>query len=260
MKPDLTVPGQRVLVTAGAAGIGRAIATTFADAGARVHICDVDRVALERMSAERPDISSTTADVANVDDVDRLFADVRARLGGLDVLVNNAGIAGPTGRIEDIPIEDWERCIAVDVNSLFYCTRLAMPMIKAAGGGSIINLSSAAGRLGFPLRSPYAFAKWGVVGFSASLAIEAGQEGVRVNCIQPGVVEGERIDRVAAAKAEAFGVTVDEMKQRMVANVSMRTMVSAQDIANMALFLASDAGRHISGQAISVCGNVETLA
>lgn len=260
MKPDLAVPGKRVLVTAGAGGIGRAIATTFADAGARVHICDVDREALASFAKERPAITATYADVSNLADVDRLFDDVRKHLGGLDVLVNNAGIAGPTGRIEDIRVEDWERCIAIDLNGLFYCTRLAMPMIKAAGGGSIISLSSAAGRLGFPLRSPYAAAKWGVVGFTASLAIEAGQDGVRVNCIQPGVVEGDRIDRVAAAKAEAFGITVDEMKQRMVENVSMRTMVSAQDIANMALFLASDAGRHVSGQALSVCGNLETLA
>ena len=260
MKPDFGVPGQRVLVTAGAGGIGKAIATTFADAGARVHVCDVDQAALASFSQERPDISASIADVSDVAQVDALFETVKRQLGGLDVLVNNAGIAGPTGRIEDIAIADWERCIAVDLNGLYYCTRLAMPMIKAAGGGSIINLSSAAGRLGFPLRSPYAAAKWALVGLTASLAIEAGQDGVRVNCIQPGVVEGERIDRVAAAKAQAFGVTTEEMKKRMVEKVSMRTMVSAQDIANMALFLASDAGRHISGQALSVCGNVETLA
>lgn len=260
MKPDLGIPGKRVLVTAGANGIGRAIATTFADAGARVHICDVDTAAIAALAAERPDITASVADVSDVAQVARLFEDVRTRLQGLDVLINNAGIAGPTGRIEDIPVEDWERCIAIDLNGLFYCTRLAMPMIRAAGGGSIISLSSAAGRLGFPLRSPYAAAKWGVVGFTASLAIEAGQDGVRVNCIQPGVVEGDRIDRVAEAKARSFGVTTDEMKRRMVDKVSMRTMVTGQDIANMALFLASDAGRHISGQALSVCGNLESLA
>ncbi|MEI7968716.1 MAG: SDR family oxidoreductase [Betaproteobacteria bacterium] len=260
MKPDLGIPGKRVLVTAGANGIGRAIATTFADAGARVHICDVDTAAIAALAAERPDITASVADVSDIGQVTRLFEDVRTRLQGLDVLVNNAGIAGPTGRIEDIPVEDWERCIAIDLNGLFYCTRLAMPMIRAAGGGSIISLSSAAGRLGFPLRSPYAAAKWGVVGFTASLAIEAGQDGVRVNCIQPGVVEGDRIDRVAEAKARSFGVTTDEMKRRMVDKVSMRTMVTGQDIANMALFLASDAGRHISGQALSVCGNLESLA
>ncbi|MCW5623922.1 MAG: SDR family oxidoreductase [Burkholderiales bacterium] len=259
MKPDLSVAGKRVLVTAGAGGIGRAIAETFADAGARVHACDVDVPALDRLARERPDIGRSVTDVSDPVQVEQLFADVRAGLGGLDVLVNNAGIAGPTAKIEDMAIADWERCIAVDLNSLFYCTRLAMPMIKAAGGGSIINLSSAAGRLGFPLRSPYAAAKWGVVGFSASLAMEAGPDHVRVNCIQPGVVEGERIDRVAAAKAEAFGVTPDEIKRRMVEHVSMRTMVTAQDIANTALFLASDAGRHISGQAIPVCGNLEVM-
>ncbi len=260
MKPDLSVPGKRVLVTAGASGIGRAIAETFADAGARVHICDVDTAALAELAAARPEITATVCDVSDVAQVERLFNDVTRALGGLDVLINNAGVAGPTGRIEDIAIADWEKCIAVDLNALFYCTRLAMPMIKAAGGGSIINLSSAAGRLGFPLRSPYAAAKWGVVGFSASLAIEAGPEGVRVNCIQPGIVEGDRIDRVAAAKAKAYGISLEEQKRRMVQAVSMRTMVTAQDIANMALFLASDAGKHVSGQALPVCANVETLA
>jgi NAD(P)-dependent dehydrogenase (short-subunit alcohol dehydrogenase family) len=260
MKPDLSVTGKRVLVTAGAGGIGRAIAETFADAGARVHVCDVSTEALAALRKARPEITQTVADVSELADVDRLFVDVRRELGGLDVLVNNAGIAGPTGKVEDISPADWNRCIAVDLNGMFYCTRLAMPMIKASGGGSIINLSSAAGRLGFPLRSPYAAAKWGVVGFTASLAIEAGPDKVRVNCIQPGVVEGDRIDQVAAAKAAALGISTDEMKHRMVHNVSMRTMVSAQDIANMALFLASDAGRHVSGQALSVCGNLQTLA
>ncbi len=259
MKPDLTLAGKRVLVTAGAGGIGRAITETFIDMGARVHICDVDLKALDAVRAARPAVTSSVCDVSDLKQVDALFADVKRHLGGLDVLVNNAGIAGPTGKVEDIPVSDWDRCIAIDLNGMFYCTRLGMPMIKAAGGGSIINLSSTAGRLGFPLRSPYAAAKWGVVGFTASLAMEAGPDNVRVNCIMPGIVEGDRIDRVVAAKAAAFGISPDEQKQRMVADVSMRTMVSAQDIANMALFLASDAGRHVSGQSMPVCGNVEVL-
>jgi NAD(P)-dependent dehydrogenase (short-subunit alcohol dehydrogenase family) len=259
MKPDLAVPGKRVLITAGAGGIGRAMAETFVDAGARVHICDVDVKAIDALRAARPAITSSVCDVSDLDQVDALFSDVRSVLGGLDVLVNNAGIAGPTGKVEEISVADWERCIAIDLNGMFYCTRLGMPMIKAAGGGSIINLSSTAGRLGFPLRSPYAAAKWGVVGFTQSLAMEAGPDKVRVNCIQPGVVEGDRIDRVAAAKAAARGISTEEQKQRMVADISMRVMVSAQDIANMALFLASDAGRHVSGQSLPVCGNVEVL-
>jgi NAD(P)-dependent dehydrogenase (short-subunit alcohol dehydrogenase family) len=255
---NTSAQGLRVLVTAGAAGIGRAIAQTFAEHGARVHICDMAQAALEACGREQPDISRSLADVSRVDEVERLFADVKRELGGLDVLVNNAGIAGPTAKVEDIQPADWERCIAVDLNGMFYCTRLAMPLLKANGrerGGSVINLSSVAGRLGFGMRTPYAAAKWGVVGFTKSLAIEAGPNGIRVNCIQPGDVEGERIDRVIEAKAKTFGVSIEQQKQALLDTTSLRTFVSAQDIANMALFLATDAGKHISGQALSICGD-----
>ena len=255
---NTSTQGLRVLVTAGAAGIGRAIAQTFAANGARVHVCDVSQEALDRFGHEQPRIGRSLADVSSVDQVDRLFADVKRELGGLDVLVNNAGIAGPTAKVEDMQPADWERCIAVDLNGMFYCTRLAMPLLKANGaqrGGSVINLSSVAGRLGFGMRTPYAAAKWGVVGFTKSLAIEAGPDGIRVNCIQPGDVEGERIERVIEAKAKAFGVTAAQQRQTLLDTISLRTFVTAQDIANMALFLASDAGKHISGQALSVCGD-----
>jgi NAD(P)-dependent dehydrogenase (short-subunit alcohol dehydrogenase family) len=184
---------------------------------------------------------------------------VEKSLRGLDVLVNNAGIAGPTARVEDIKPEDWDRCIAVDLNGMFYCTRKAMPLIKDAGGGSIINLSSAAGRLAFPMRTPYSAAKWAIVGFTESLAAEAGPDKVRVNCIQPGIVEGDRIDRVISAKAKALGVPEEEVRSKMVEGVSMKTTVAPQDIANVALFLATAPGRHISGQAISVCGGTRYL-
>src|SRR3954463_7069568 len=157
---DQSAKGLRVLVTAGAGGIGRAIAQTFLDHGARVQICDVDDKALSSLPKE---IFSMKADVASLQDVDRLFQEVKKNLGGLDVLVNNAGIAGPTANVEDIRPEDWDRCIAVDLNSMFYVTRKAMPLIKAAGGGSIINLSSIAGRLGFAMRTPYSAAKWAIV-------------------------------------------------------------------------------------------------
>jgi len=251
---ETSANGLRVLVTAGGAGIGRVIARTFVDHGARVHVCDVDEKALEQGN-----LPYTVADVAKLPDVERLFSDVERKLAGLDVLVNNAGIAGPTARVEDIRPEDWDRCIAVDLNGMFYCTRKAMPMIKAAGGGSIINLSSAAGRLAFPMRTPYSAAKWAVVGFTQSLAAEAGPEKVRVNCIQPGVVEGERVERVIEAKAKGLGVDKEEVRRRLLEGVSMHTTVTAQDIANMALFLATEAGKHISGQAISVCGGARYL-
>jgi len=246
---EASAKGMRVLVTAGGAGIGRAIADTFRQKGARVHTCDVD-------PKTRPD---TITDVSDVAQVERLFQEVQKNLGGLDVLVNNAGIAGPTGKVEDIKPEDWERCIAIDLNGMFYCTRKAMPLIKAAGGGSIINLSSAAGLHGFPQRSPYCAAKWGVVGFTKSLSVEAGPDKVRVNCICPGIVEGERIERVVEAKAKMLGVSREAFLEKFLETTSMRSTVSAQEIADMALYLASAAGRHITGQALAVDAGVRYL-
>jgi len=253
---DLSAKELRVLVTAGAAGIGREIARTFLTHGARVQVCDVDEKALAALPKE---IFRIKADVAKLADVDRLFEDVQRNLGGLDVLVNNAGVAGPTAKVEDIRPEDWDRCIAVDLNGMFYVTRKAMPLIKAAGGGSIVNLSSIAGRFGFAMRTPYSAAKWAVVGFTQSLAVEAGPDGVRVNCIQPGIVEGERVDRIVADKAKALGVAPKQVLDDMVQGISLKTTVTAQDIADTALFLTVGAGRHISGQALSVCGGARYL-
>ena len=256
---EVSVKGKRVLITAGAGGIGRVMTETFVKAGARVHICDVVQTALTDTTTVLKGVTATPCDVSDLKQVDLLFADVKSYLGGLDVLVNNAGIAGPTGKVEDISVEDWRRCIDIDLNGMFYCTRLAMPMLKAAGGGSIINLSSAAGRLGFPFRTPYAAAKWAVVGFSKSLSMEVGTDNIRVNAIQPGVVEGDRINRVIDAKAKALGISFEKQRESSLDKVSMRSMVSPQDIANMALYLASDLGKHVTGQAISVCAGVEML-
>jgi NAD(P)-dependent dehydrogenase (short-subunit alcohol dehydrogenase family) len=227
-----------------------------------VHVCDIDSAALEKLAVESPKITRTLADVARLDHVEGLFEDVVRVLGGLDVLVNNAGIAGPTAKVEDIDPADWDRTIAIDLNAMFYCTRRAMPLLKANGrdrGGSIVNLSAVAGRLGYPLRTPYAAAKWAVVGFTKSLAMEAGPDGIRVNAIQPGLVAGERIERVIRDRADALGVSLDAQRQATLSRVSLRAFVTAQEIADLALFLATSPGRHISGQALSVCGNIETL-
>jgi len=256
---EFSAKGLRVLVTAGAAGIGRVITRTFLEHGARVHICDIDEKALASTKKQLPAVTQTVADVAKLEDVERLFKDVEKHLHGLDVLANNAGIAGPTAKVEDIRPEDWDRTIAIDLNGMFYCTRKAMPLIKKAGGGSIINLSSIAGRFGFAMRTPYSAAKWAVVGFTQSLAAEAGPHKVRVNCIQPGIVEGDRIDWVIDAKAKGLGVSPEEVKAKMLEGVALHTTVTQQDIANMALFLATAPGRHISGQAIAVCGGARYL-
>jgi NAD(P)-dependent dehydrogenase (short-subunit alcohol dehydrogenase family) len=198
---DLQIAGLRVLVTAGAAGIGLEIVRAFLREGARVHVCDVEEVALAALAKAHPEVTASVTDVADRAAVARLFDDALQALGGLDCLVNNAGIAGPTGRVEEISPEDWDRTLAVDITGQFNCARLAVPHLKK----SMFNLASAAGKFGFPLRSPYAAAKWGVVGFTKSLAMELGEFGIRVNAILPGIVEGERIRRVFEAKARERG-------------------------------------------------------
>ena len=171
-----------------------------------------------------------------------MFADVRAKLGGLDVLVNNAGVAGPTGGVEEISPADWRRTIDVCLTGQFLCAHFAVPMLKAAGGGSIVNLSSAAGRFGYAYRTPYSAAKWGVIGFSQSLAKELGPANIRVNAILPGIVEGPRMSGVIAARAKQVGVSYAEMEKTYLDRVSLRRMVTAEDVAATVLFLVSEAG------------------
>jgi NAD(P)-dependent dehydrogenase (short-subunit alcohol dehydrogenase family) len=251
--------GQRVLVTAGASGIGRAIVEALAGAGARVHLCDVDQAALAAIREAQPGVGTTVADVADEAQVDRLFQEAQDRLGGLDVLVNNAGIAGPTAPIEQIEPADWRRCIDIDLTGQFLCARRAVPLLKAAGGGAIVNMSSVAGRLGYAFRTPYSAAKWGVIGLTQSLARELGPSNISVNAILPGIVEGPRMEGVIEARAKAVGVPYAEMERQYLERVSLRRMVSAQDVASTVLFLLTPAGRNVSGQSLSVCGNVETL-
>ena len=256
MRPE---PGLRVLVTAGASGIGKAIAEAFLEADARVHLCDVSQAAIDTFLELHPDVGASLADVSDEPAVDRMFEDVQGRLGGLDVLINNAGIAGPTGKVDEIDPDEWRRTIDIDLTGQFLVVRRAVPLLRAAGGGLIVNISSVAGRLGYALRTPYAAAKWGVVGLTASLAKEVGPDGIRVNAILPGIVRGERIDKVIAARAKSLGRPHGEVEQTYLEKVSLRRMVEPDDVAAMALLLAAPAGQNISGQALSVCGNVETL-
>jgi len=225
---------------------------------ARVHICDVDTAALEDARREHG-VTASVTDVADVEQVERLFADVRQHLGGLDVLVNNAGIAGPTARVESITPADWRRTIDVNITGQFYCTHFAVPLLRQSQRGVIINMSSVAGRFGYPFRTPYAASKWAVIGFTESLARELGPDGITVNAILPGPVEGPRIERVIRARAEQFDVSYEEMERTYVERASLRRMVSPHDVAAMVMFLCSEAGRNITGQALSVCAGVEAL-
>ena len=256
---SVDVKGLRVIVTAGAGGIGRAIAGTFHQNGARVHICDVNADALATAAQELPGLATTLADVSDPVQVDRLFDEAEANLGGLDVLVNNAGIAGPTAPVEEMSIADWDRTIAINISGQFYCARRAVPLLKEAGGGLIANLASVAGLFGYPLRAPYAASKWAVVGYSKTLAMELGHANIRVNAICPGLVEGPRIEGVIRARAEARGEALEVTREKYLNQNSMHTFVTAQDIADLILFLCSPAGSKISGQALALDGNTETL-
>jgi NAD(P)-dependent dehydrogenase (short-subunit alcohol dehydrogenase family) len=251
-------PGLRVLVTAGARGIGRAVVEAFVQGGARVHLCDVDEAAL---AEARQTLSVTTSrtDVSDDAQVASLFADVEGALGGLDVLVNNAGIAGPTGGVEEISPADWRRTIDVNLNGQFYCAHFAVPLLRRVPDGAMVNIASVAGRLGYAFRTPYAASKWAVVGMTQSLARELGPAGIRVNAVLPGIVEGPRMEGVIRARATQVGLQYEEMEKQYLDKVSLRRMVSPHDVAATVVFLCSPAGRNISGQTLSVDGNVETL-
>jgi NAD(P)-dependent dehydrogenase (short-subunit alcohol dehydrogenase family) len=256
---DMGLAGARVLVTAGAAGIGLEVARAVMREGARVHVCDVDPSALAALKTSDPNVTASRCDVSDRKAVAAMFEAALAQLGGLDVLVNNAGIAGPTGRVEEINPEDWDRCVDICLTSQFNCARLAIPHLRNSGNGSIVNLSSAAGKLGFPLRSPYSAAKWGVIGFTKSLAIELGPDGIRCNAILPGIVTGDRIRRVFEAKAQQRGISFAEMETTMLQYTSMKSYVTPQQIADQIVFICSTRGRTISGQAISVCADTIML-
>lgn len=250
---------QRVLITGGASGIGRRLAERFAETGARVAICDADARAVEDVAAAQPHWVTRVADVTDEPPMDGFLAEVERAWGGVDIVCANAGTGGPAGRIEDLSYVDWQACLAVNLHGTFLTCRWAARVMRAQGSGLILITSSTAGLFGYPLRSAYAAAKWGLVGLTKTLAMELGPAGVRVNAIAPGSVEGDRMERVLANESAASGRDVEELRAGYVANTSMRTWVSGDDLADMALFLASPAASKISGQVMAVDGHTEAL-
>jgi NAD(P)-dependent dehydrogenase (short-subunit alcohol dehydrogenase family) len=251
MNTDLT--GKRAVITAGASGIGLTTAKALQAEGAQVFVCDVNETAL----ASLPEgLTGAKVDVSNSAEVDAWLAPILA--DGIDFLINNAGIAGPTAAVEEIDDDGWRSCLAVGLDSQFYCARRVVPVMKKQHAGAIVNLTSTAGIMGFPNRSPYTAVKYAVVGLTKTWAMELGRDNIRVNAIAPGSVNGDRMDRVVAAHAKAEGVTEDHVRNMYTLGTSMACFVDAEEIADMVVYLCSDRGKRISGQIIAIDGNTET--
>ena len=255
--PGLNLSGRRVLVTAGASGIGLAIATAMKDLGADVFVTDVQADPVD--AAKASGFIAQVSDASDEDQVRVLMASVLDNLGGLDILVNNAGIAGPTGPVGQLDSAAWKTTFDVNIHGQFYCVKHALPLLRQSPDASIINMSSAAGRLGMAGRTPYSASKWAVIGFTKSLAIELGAEGIRVNAICPGAVDGPRIDAVIQAKADMLGQPVDEVAALYRGQSSLGRLVDADDIANMAVFLSSALAGNVHCQAMAVDGDTNIL-
>ena len=240
-----------VLITGGAAGIGFAIARRFVEDGARVLICDVDEQGLDAARAALPGLRTVRCDVSRIADIEALFGAVDAELGRLDVLVNNVGIGGPTLPAEQLPSAEWQRVLDINLTGTFEVTRRAIPLLRQSAG-TIINMSSAAGRYGYPNRIAYSVTKWGLIGFTKTLAMELGSDGISVNAILPGAVGGERFDRVMQGRAALSGRSIEEELAAGLASQSLKRVVDPAHVADLALFLTTPSGRSLSGQMLPI--------
>ena len=251
------IGGKRVLVTAGGSGIGRAIVDRFIAAGAHVHTCDVQKDFLKEVVSTNERVTASLADVGVPGEVETLVADAVDAMGGVDVLINNAGIGGPTAALEDISYADWDRTIGVNLNGMFYCIKNVAPHMKAQESGCIVNISTASAKVALPQRSPYVASKVGVLGLTHTVAREYGPFGIRCNAILPGLIDKERGRGIVARQAVERGISVDEREAEFLEFISLKCWIDPAEVGDLAVFLASDAGRHITAQEIGMDGNVE---
>ena len=254
---------KKIIISAAANGIGWSIAQECMLKGAIVYITDKNKESLDKISKHKlyeKKLFLDRVNTENFQEVENYFNKIKNKIDNIDALINNVGIAGPTGKLEEININDWKETIDININSHFYYTKYAIPLLKNKKGGSIINLSSTAGLFGFPLRSPYAASKWAVIGITKTLAIELGKFNIRVNAICPGSVSGDRMKKVINAKAKSLGISAEEVQKDYESYVSLGTFVDKADIANMAVFLLSQEAHKITGQVMTVAGHNERMS
>lgn len=249
--------GETILVTGGGSSVGRAIAERCLAAGAKVHICDINGDAVQATLEDNPGLRGTTGSVGTPDDVDRIICEATEWMGPLSVLVNVVGIAGPKAAIEDISLDDWRESMTINLDGMFLCIQKVVPAMKEQRKGAIINFSSGSTRTGLPLRTPYVVSKYAVEGLTKNLARELGPHNIRVNAILPGMIENEHMRIILERNAAEEGVSAEEIKSRYLQYISMRSGIAPDELAEMTAFLIGPGGKHVTGQLIGVCGNVE---
>ena len=249
-----------IVITAGASGIGAKIAKTLSEAGGQVIICDKDQSRLDTFTQNNPNVIAVKADVSDEEEVLSLFATVKEHFGEINALINNAGIAGPSAKLEDTDFKDWQQTMSVNLNGAFLCSRSAIPLLKLSGGGSIINIGSTSSFMGTPLRSSYAASKWGLIGLTKTWAMEYGVDNVRINTICPSSVNGERIERVIEREANYRNTSPEEIKDTYLRQTSLKTFIDAEEIAGMIVYLLSPLAKKITGQMLVIDGHTESLS
>ena len=257
-----TLKNKKIVISAGASGIGWAITKICVAKGASVYLCDIDSKAINKVKKHpsyNKRIFVSEVDASDETEVIDFFQLVKKKFKKLDALINNVGIAGPTGTIEKLQSNEWEKTLHVNVNSHFYFNKLAIPLLKKTKNASIINISSGAGIMGFPLRSPYAASKWAIVGMTKTLAMELGKYKIRVNAICPGTIKGDRMKRVIREKAKFTKNSAKKIENDFISMASMKSWINEEDIGNMCAHLISDEANKVSGQIIAVDGNAERM-